>query len=107
MYACLAALVLVTAEPESLNVLPPTTGAGATKATYRRAVEAEAAAALAQRTKTYEALKTPEQIVAYQKKLRDFFIAQLGGLPERTPLNPQIVGRRNGEGFFMEKVIFE
>lgn len=107
MYACFAALALLAAEPESLNVLPLQTEAGPTRSTYRRAIEAEANAALARRTETYEALKTPEQIAAYQRKLREFFFAQLGPLPERTPLNPQIVGRRDGDGFRMEKVIFE
>lgn len=107
MYACLAALALIIAEPESLNVLPLQTEAGATKGTYRRAVEAQALELLKNRTLNFEALKTPEQVAAYQKKLRRFFFAQLGPLPERTPLNPQIVGNRDGDGFRMEKVIFE
>lgn len=107
MYACLAALALFAAEPESLNVLPLTTDAGPTKQAYRRAMESAANAALARRTETYEALKTPEQIAAYQQRLREFFWLQLGAMPERTPLNAQIVGRRDGDGFRMEKLIFE
>ena len=36
---------------------------------------------------------TPEQIVAYQQRMRQSFLEQIGGLPERTPLNARVVGR--------------
>jgi len=55
----------------------------------------------------YEQIKTPEQIAGYQKGLRDKFIEAIGGLPERTPLNPQITGVVRREGYKVEKVIFE
>src|SRR5204863_2104374 len=44
---------------------------------------------------------------ARNAKLREFLVAQLGGFPERTPLNPQIVARRSFSDFHVEKVIFE
>ncbi|NLH43121.1 MAG: hypothetical protein GX448_14880, partial [Planctomycetes bacterium] len=40
----------------------------------------------------YEQRKTPEQIAAYQKALRGQFLQAIGGLPDRTPLNPKVVG---------------
>ncbi|MEA3224489.1 MAG: acetylxylan esterase [Planctomycetota bacterium] len=55
----------------------------------------------------YEQRKTPEQIAEYQKRLRKKFIEAIGGLPERTPLNPQITGVIRRDGFRVEKVIFE
>ncbi|MCX7047974.1 MAG: acetylxylan esterase [Candidatus Sumerlaeota bacterium] len=55
----------------------------------------------------YANLKTPEQLAAYQKRMREFFVAQLGGFPERTPLNPQVTGRIEREGYHIEKIIFE
>jgi cephalosporin-C deacetylase-like acetyl esterase len=55
----------------------------------------------------YEKLKTPEQIDEYQKRLRERFIEAIGGLPERTPLNPQITGVVRRDGYKVEKVIFE
>ena len=55
----------------------------------------------------YEQLKTPEQIAAYQGRLREKFIEAIGGLPERTPLNPQITGVVSRDGYKVEKVIFE
>ena len=107
MHAWIVPLLLLAAETESLSVLPVETAAGPTKFAYRRHLQQQADAAFARRTKEFEALRTPEQIAAYQTKRREFFRAQLGAFPERTPLNPQIVGKREGDGFRMEKVIFE
>jgi len=55
----------------------------------------------------YEQLKTPEQIAAYQKNLREQFLKAIGGLPERTPLNARTTGAVSREGYQVEKVIFE
>ncbi len=57
--------------------------------------------------KRYEKLKTPEQIDEYQKRLRNKFIEAIGGLPERTSLNPQITGVVRRDGYKVEKVTFE
>jgi len=55
----------------------------------------------------YEQRKTPEQIAEYQKRLREKFIEAIGGLPERTPLNPQVTGVISREGYRVEKILFE
>jgi len=55
----------------------------------------------------YEHLETPEQITEYQKRLRSKFLEAVGGLPERTPLNPQVTGVVLRDGYRVEKVIFE
>lgn len=55
----------------------------------------------------YEQLKTPEQIAEYQKHLREKFVEAIGGLPERTPLNPQLTGVIERDGYRVEKVLFE
>ncbi|MHC4424987.1 MAG: alpha/beta hydrolase family protein [Planctomycetota bacterium] len=55
----------------------------------------------------YEQRTTPEQIAEYQSRLRERFIEALGGLPERTPLNPKITGTISRDGYRVEKVIFE
>ncbi len=59
------------------------------------------------RTERYEALETPEDIAAYQEKMRSFFLEQLGGFPERTPLNAQTVAQGERDHFRYEKVVFE
>ncbi len=55
----------------------------------------------------YEARKTPAQIAAYQARLRGKFLEAIGGLPERTPLNAQVTGTIQRDGYRVEKVIFE
>ena len=52
-------------------------------------------------------LKTPENIAAYQKRLRDDVLRAIGGLPERTPLEPQVVGAILRPGYRVEKVVFQ
>ena len=54
-------------------------------------LQREAYAALDRRLEAYETLKTPEEIREYQTRLRTFFERQLGGFPERTPLNAETV----------------
>ena len=55
----------------------------------------------------YEQRKTPEQIAEYQKRLREKFIDAIGGLPERTPLNPQVTDVVLRDGYRVEKIIYE
>jgi dienelactone hydrolase len=52
-------------------------------------------------------LKTPDEIYKRQADLRAKFIAAIGGFPDKTPLNPQVVGALKGDGFRVEKVIYE
>ena len=52
-------------------------------------------------------LKTPADIAKRQESLRADFLAALGGLPPRTPLNPVVVGRVPRDGYTIEKVIYE
>jgi dienelactone hydrolase len=59
------------------------------------------------RRQAVAAIKTPEDIARRQNELRAFFLRSLGDLPERTPLNAIIVGTIRGDGYRVEKVIFE
>ena len=43
----------------------------------------------------------------WQADRKAFFLQQLGGWPERTPLNAQVVGRLAGKGCRLEKILFE
>jgi cephalosporin-C deacetylase-like acetyl esterase len=54
-----------------------------------------------------EKLKTPADIAARQKSLREKFIEALGGFPEKTPLNAKTVGTLKRDGYSVEKVIYE
>ena len=55
----------------------------------------------------YEQLKTPEQIAAYQQDLRTQFESSIGGFPERTPLNAQVTGMVQRDGYRVEKILYE
>lgn len=62
---------------------------------------------LAARKERYEALKTPEEIRAWQEANREYFVKALGGFPERAPLNAKIVSSGTGEGFRYQNVMYE
>ncbi|MBI2480283.1 MAG: acetylxylan esterase [Planctomycetia bacterium] len=89
---------------DDLDCLPESERASASLYAH---LQQEAYAALDRRGDAYEQLKTPEQIQEYQQRLRDFFIQQLGGLPERTPLNARTVRTIRADGYRIELVIYE
>ena len=66
-----------------------------------------ACASLDRRDADYEKIRTLDQLTAHQERMRAFFVEQLGGFPERTPLNARTVGRLNDDGYRIEKVIYE
>jgi dienelactone hydrolase len=70
-------------------------------------LEAECGKRFDERRKTVALLKTEEDIRKRQAELRAQFILALGGFPERTPLRPRVVGTLQGDGFRIEKVIYE
>ncbi|HZP83274.1 MAG TPA: hypothetical protein VFB21_16650 [Chthonomonadaceae bacterium] len=70
---------------------------------YARATQAFAAGDAAR-----DALTTREAVLARQKALRSDFLASLGGLPPMdTPLEARTVGVVEGQGFRIEKVVFQ
>ncbi|MEO6848807.1 MAG: acetylxylan esterase [Chthoniobacterales bacterium] len=55
-----------------------------------------------------DAIQTSQDVQQRQAAIRSFIIESLGGLPSmETPLNARTVGTVQGEGFSIEKVIFE
>lgn len=72
-----------------------------------KSLQKQANAALDLRKKAFEEIKTPEQVRAYQSRVREFFLKQIGELPERTPLKAQVVGTLKGPDYRIEKVLFE
>jgi dienelactone hydrolase len=63
--------------------------------------------ALAVRQQEYEALKTPEQIAAYQQRRRSAMLQALGDFPEKMPLNARVTGSIPCNGYRIEKILFE
>lgn len=62
---------------------------------------------LNEREKQIARLTTREDITARQRYIRERFLKAIGGLPERTPLNPRVVGTLKRDGYRIEKIIFE
>jgi len=104
--ACLLA-VFSPAGADDLKVLPETIDGVAPQEMIHAYLMRLTEAALDRRLAEYEKIKTPEDVVAYQKRLRQFFVDQLGGFPDRTPLNARVVGKQQRDGYRVEKILFE
>ena len=101
---CATLCCLPAAFAEDLTCLQP--DERARSGLYAR-LQQEAYAALDRRQETVEGLKTPDQIHDYQRRLKDFFVEQLGGFPEPGPLHAQTVRTIPADGYRIENVIFE
>ena len=55
----------------------------------------------------WTACTTKEALVARQACVRAMTLEAIGGFPERTPLNAQVTGRIEKDGYTIEKVLFE
>ncbi|MBI4658289.1 MAG: hypothetical protein HY735_05465 [Verrucomicrobia bacterium] len=74
---------------------------------FERWLKSESYRLLDWRKEAVERLKSVAQCRTWQGERRAFFLRQIGGLPDRTPLNPQIVGVLQGKGYRVEKILFE
>jgi cephalosporin-C deacetylase-like acetyl esterase len=92
---------------EKLTVLPQQTDGVAPGEMLHAFLIERVREATDRRDAEFEEIRTPEEIAAYQRRMREFFLEQLGGLPKRTPLNAEVVGREQRDGYRIEKVIFE
>lgn len=97
----------VTFAAEDLTVLSALPGEPAPEAMLEVSLKQQAYAALDRRKMAFEKLKSQAECRVWQEERRAFFLRQLGGLPERTPLNPKIVGTLKGEGYRVENILFE
>ena len=70
-------------------------------------LDAKAEALLAARRRTVEGIATRDDLKKRQQYLRERMWADLGGQPERTPLNARTVGVLDRGDYRIEKIIFE
>ena len=104
LLAPLAALLAA----EDLSVLKPTADGVAPGKQLELWSKNECYRQVDRRSAAFEKMiKSEAACRAWQKERREFFLRQIGGLPERTPLNAQIVGTLQGKGYRVEKIIFE
>ncbi|MGC8794471.1 MAG: alpha/beta hydrolase family protein, partial [Bryobacteraceae bacterium] len=59
------------------------------------------------RAQAIASIATPAQVAERQAYIRNKVLEALGGFPEKTPLNPRITGTLEGDGYRVEKLIFE
>jgi hypothetical protein len=61
-----------------------------------------------ERRRSFEAVRTESDLLALQGAIRGRLLEIVGGLPEeRTPLNAQIAGTIPGDGYRIDKIVFE
>ena len=53
------------------------------------------------------AIRTPAEVAARQRYIRATMLDEIGGFPEKTPLNARITGVLRRSGYRVEKLIFE
>ena len=92
---------------ETLHVLPETLDGGKTGDMMKRYLLLQVDAAGAQWKTDYETCTKPEDIARRNQRLREKMLNALGGFPERTPLNPQVIGIIQRQGYHAEKILFE
>lgn len=93
--------------PSAAGVLPDELDGAEPAGMMRAYLRGHADEAFERRDERYEAMTSPEDIEAYQVRMRAFFLEQLGGWPERTPLNARVVGEERLNGVRVQKVIYE
>lgn len=104
IFCCLASVALASAD---LTVLSADADGLTPGKRFELWLKAEAYRLLDERKEAFEKLKTQADLRTWQEERRAFFLRQLGGLPERTPLNPMIVGTLQGEGYAVQNILFE
>jgi len=93
---------------EAFRVLPPQPAQGPVITPYLKYETEMAWHQDDERRKTWEGIRTEQDLVRIQQEVRASLITMLGGLPtDKTPLNPHITGQIQMDGFRIEKLIFE
>ncbi len=103
---CLLSVSLSMAS-DSLRVLPERLGEVEPGTMLYRYLMGEAEKAFKHREEAYEQLKTPEQLRAHQRRMREFLRTQLGDFPSKTPLNARVVRRDERDGYSIERILYE
>jgi dienelactone hydrolase len=92
---------------EDLTVLEAGDSGTSPREELRESLHHEFLKHLEKRKEAFESLDSIEDCHRWQEERLEFFRKQIGGFPERTPLNPRIVGTLQGDGYRVEKILFE
>jgi cephalosporin-C deacetylase-like acetyl esterase len=92
---------------EDLNVLKGSAEFSASREMLSRYLMKLALHQLEERERHIAQLSTKDEVIRRQAEVRERILSSIGGLPERTPLNPKVVGTLERDAYKIEKVIFE
>jgi hypothetical protein len=92
---------------DSYRLLPLENGGPPPQGMMNRYLIGQVDAAYQKWQDDYEQRKTEDQIAAYQERLKGKFIEAIGGFPERSALEPQVVGTHQADGYRVEKILFQ
>ncbi len=92
---------------EDLTVLPAESNGVPTRKMLYHYLETQAKKHFDVRRAEIAKLQSEADVLQRGRQLREKFIAAIGGLPERTPLNARMVGTLTGDGYRIDKVIYE
>jgi len=105
--ACLAITGVGARAAEDLAVLTPEEKGSGPDEIVRQYLRGLVHEALDRRQAEYEKVRTPWAIAVWQEEMRRFFLRQLGGFPERSPLAARVVEGRDFPDYRLEKVIYQ
>lgn len=106
VFALLACAGLVNAQ-ENLAVWKSDAGDTSPRKMLYTYLQAQAQKHFDARRKTVAALKTPDELKRRQEELKAKFLNALGDFPEKTPLQARVVSKEPGDGYRIERVIYE
>ena len=106
-FAVLLVASSVASAAEDLAVLPAVKSDTPPGAMLEICLKQQAYTAIDRRKEAFEKLRSQAECRQWQEERRAFFLRQIGGLPERTPLNPKIVSTLKGQGYRVENILFE
>jgi murein DD-endopeptidase MepM/ murein hydrolase activator NlpD/cephalosporin-C deacetylase-like acetyl esterase len=89
------------------DVLKPGEAGATPRTMLSRDLLNKARRAFQKRREAVAALKNVDDLEKRRSELKAKFIASLGGFPDKTPLNPRIVGILQRDGYRVEKIIYE
>lgn len=105
---CLFQIPAFAPAAEDLTVLKPDADGAPPEQALEQWLRREFVTMTEQRSAAFEKMiKSATAGRDWQEQRRNFFLDRIGGLPERTPLNPQITGTLQGKGYRVEKIILE
>lgn len=104
---CLLLFSRTLAAEEDLTVLKPSSDGIAPGKLLELDLKRQAFEYFDARRVAFDSIKSQADCIRWQTERREFFIRQIGGFPERTPLNARVVRKLKGKGYRVENVIFE